>query len=137
MLRMRGGDEAHRQQRLAGVALGHEAAHGEIHAPVQQRLVVAAQHGLIELHAGLRQLVGEARQGLQQEPGGKDDLHRDAHLRLPAGGQERGALLHRLGPFQQGAGATQQGLPGGGELGLAALELEQLTFRSCSIFCTA
>ena len=126
MLGMRRGDEAQPHQRIAGEARRHLRANRQINLTLQQRLLGAAEHALVQLDARLRPLLGEAREALQQQPGGKDDLHREPQLRFPARGQAAGSTFQCAGFLEQRLGAPVQHLAGRREMRLAADHLEYL-----------
>ena len=54
----------------------------------------------------------EAREALQQQPGRKDDLHREPQLRFPARREAARRAFERTGFLQQRFGAPVQHLAG-------------------------
>ncbi|HXR20389.1 MAG TPA: hypothetical protein VN757_10695 [Steroidobacteraceae bacterium] len=116
MLRMGGSHQAHRHQGVADEPGRHQRADRQRYAPLQQRLIGAAEHGLIQFDADFRSLETELRQTLQQQPGREDDLDRQRQLALPAGRERMGRLFERARLFEQRLGAPVEHLAGGGQL---------------------
>src|ERR1700722_15987465 len=84
MLRVCNGDEPNPHQRVAGKAGWYLRADRQIYLALNQRFLSATEHGLVELDSNLRLLLREAPETLEQQPGGEDDLYRQAQLRFPA-----------------------------------------------------
>ena len=112
MLGVRHRDEAQPHQRIADETGRHLRTDREINRTLQQRLLGAAEYALMQLNSRLRPLLGEARKALQQQPGGKDDLHCEAQLWFPTRGETVGSDFQRTRFLQQRFGASVQHLSG-------------------------
>ena len=124
MVGVRDRDKAQPHQRIAKEAGRHARADRDVHIAPQKRFIGAAEHRFVELDSRLGTLLRESRQALQQQPGREDDLDGEAHFRLPVGGHGPCASLERDGFLDQGACPPVEHLPGLGQDGLAATDLE-------------
>jgi hypothetical protein len=100
MLGMRCRYELHPHQRIAHEPRRNLRADRQIHPPLDQRLVGAAEHRLVQLNAGIGSLLRKQLEAAQQQPGGKDDFHRKLEFAFPPGREGTAGTFERLGLLQ-------------------------------------
>ena len=124
MLRRCDRDEAQADQWIPEKAGRHDRADHQIGLMLQQCILGPSEHGLQQLDAHRRSLGGEFHEGVEQQPGRKDDVDGQPQLRLPALGQRSGRRFERCGFLGQRPRTAIEQLPGGGKRRLAALNFE-------------
>ncbi|MDT4835627.1 hypothetical protein FQZ97_693000 [compost metagenome] len=119
------GDELHRAEPGAQVALDVQAGDGEVRRAFQQYLLDAGQHLLAQAHAAAAALRHEGGEGAHQAGIGIGGVHHQAHLGFPALFHVVGQFLELAGLLDQLPGAAQQHLAGLGQYRLAAFDAQQ------------
>ncbi len=124
MLRMGHRDERHLEQRLSEESRRDASRHDDIGGAIGNRIFRAGQHGVGELHLGVRAELLQLRHDLEQPIAWKRGVDHQPQLRFPSLLETARESLERIRVPEQRTSAPQQRLAMWSQHGLASFDHE-------------